>query len=580
MSNPKLAVQDKLHTPSAGVRLTGGLLKTVFDNNIAYLKSLSMDSILYWYRHKSKLPTPGEPFRGFFEDEIKGQAAGLFLMGAGNTLCWHEDSELRDRVNAIVDSIDRNKESDGYFMAIPKSEFGTGEYPNYVRSWLTHGLIAAAKVGNEKAMSLVRGMQTWFNRCDERVFAKNLSIGYQGMIANTNVYLSEVGLPEDLDTAIDCYQENWRLAQFITGSVKGRDTAVHMRPDEAHGYELTAIEAYMDLYRITGKPMYLNAVDGAHRLYKKKWQHVGGGIVMIELTEVYPGCYWLNPAHPYNELCCSVFWIYLNQRYHHLFPDEEHYVAEIEKSIFNIAVANQKGQEHIRYHAYLDLLKDGHRAPVTCCAGKGTRLYGSLPEFLYSLAPDGVYVDIYASSELDWDCDGVAVTLHTQTDIPIGNEVRIKVSLSSPRRFVLKLRIPGWTSSPVEIHLNGEAVATGEPGTYCAVERTWCDGDTVSFALPRDFVVTRYTGGDALPNFERYATEYGGLLLGVVGGLEHQGQYIKIDHDPDDPRSWLTPVPGKPLHFAVKDMPGYEYVPYYEIQDQAFTCYPVFPGNR
>ena len=67
--------------------------------------------------------------------------------------------------------------------------------------------------------------------------------------------------------------------------------------------------------------------------------------------------------------------------------------AEIEKSIFNIAVANQKGQEHIRYHAYLDLLKDGHRAAVTCCAGTGTRLYGSLPEFLYSLAPDGVYVD-------------------------------------------------------------------------------------------------------------------------------------------------------------------------------------------
>ena len=41
--------------------------------------------------------------------------------------------------------------------------------------------------------------------------------------------------------------------------------------------ELEAITAYMDLYLATGKPLYLNAVNGAYRMFKEKWQHAGAG---------------------------------------------------------------------------------------------------------------------------------------------------------------------------------------------------------------------------------------------------------------------------------------------------------------
>src|SRR5262245_21242157 len=125
-----------VQVPPTGVRLTGGLLKRAHEDNLGYLKSLSMDSILYWFRVKAGLPAPGEPYRGHFEDNIKGQTAGLFLMGAANSLRWQDDAELRQRVNAIVDGIDACKEPDGFCEPIAKSEFGTKEYPNYVRVWL------------------------------------------------------------------------------------------------------------------------------------------------------------------------------------------------------------------------------------------------------------------------------------------------------------------------------------------------------------------------------------------------------------------------------------------------------------
>jgi hypothetical protein len=43
----KEAVPLKTHVPAGGVELTGGPLLAAFENNIAYLKSLSLDSILY-----------------------------------------------------------------------------------------------------------------------------------------------------------------------------------------------------------------------------------------------------------------------------------------------------------------------------------------------------------------------------------------------------------------------------------------------------------------------------------------------------------------------------------------------------
>ena len=576
MSNE--VIVPTLQVPVRDVRLNGGLLDRAFQNNIGYLKSLSQDAILYWFRDKAALPSPGAPYRGHFEDNIKGQTAGLFLMGAANSLRWQEDAELRRRSGEIIDCIDTCKEPDGFFEPIPKSEFGTKEYPNYVRVWLNYGLKAANRVGFAKALPLMRGMQTWFNGCDERVIAKDLMLGFQGVIANTTVYLSEVGLPADLETTVDYYQENWWLAQFI----RGDEGAIHKRPTP-HGTELEAITAYMDLYLATGKALYLNAVNGAYRMFKDKWQHPGGGIVAIENTDILPGCYWLDPVHKYNELCCSAHWIYLNQRYHRLYPDVAAYVDEIEKSLYNVVIANQVEQEHIRYHAFIDLQKDGDRStPVSCCAGLGTRLLGSLPEFLYSLAPDGLYVDIYAGSTIDWTQGGTPVRLETTTAPPLGGAVQLKVSLPprqggqvQEKEFTLHLRIPGWAGAAVPLALNGETTLSGAPGSCCAIRRAWRDGDTLTFNLPMGFHVTKYSGADTVRGFDRYAIEYGPLLLGLVGSLDLAGKFMRVQQDPGDPARWLDPVPGKAGHFTILGKPGYEFMPYHEIQDQVFTCYPV-----
>ena len=559
--------------PASGVRLTGGLFARAFENNKTYLKSLSQDSILYWFRKKKGLSAPGEPYRGHFEDNIKGQTAGLFLMGAANSLRWEDDSVLRTRVEEIVDCIDTCKEEDGFLEPIPKSEFGTLEYPNYVRVWLNYGLRAASMVGSRKALPLMRGMQSWFNRCDERFLVKHLVLAFQGVIANTTVYYTDVGLPEDLEAVVQYYQEDWWLGQFI----RRDDGAVHKRPTP-HGTELEGITAYMDMYLATGKAYYLNAVNAAYRMFHDKWQHVGGGIVAIEHTDIAPGCLWLDPIHKYNELCCSAHWLYLNQRYHRLYPEEEKYVGEIEKTLYNIVIANQVGGEAIRYHAFIDVQKDANLPTlVSCCAGLGTRILGSLPEFLYSTAVDGVYVDIYADSTFTWNDSGVQCALTTKTTRVVGGEATVTVNVSAPKEFTIRARIPGWCTSEATVTVNGNRETAGKPGTYVAVRRTWRPGDTLALRLPVGLRVTEYAGLDTVPGCGRYALEHGPLLLGLTGPLDFRGRYIEVRHDPWNPTSWLTASADKEAHYRVKGKPNYEYVPYYEIGAETFSCYPAFP---
>ena len=72
------------------------------------------------------------------------------------------------------------------------------------------------------------------------------------------------------------------------------------------------------------------------------------------------------------------------------------------------------------------------------------------------------------------------------------------------------------------IQVNGTLATSGKPGTYVTLDRTWSEGDTITFRLPMDFKLTRYTGVDKIAGHERYALEYGPVLLAILGSVGRQ----------------------------------------------------------
>lgn len=67
----------------------------------------------------------------------------------------------------------------------------------------------------------------------------------------------------------------------------------------------------------------------------------------------------------------------------------------------------------IRYHSVMEGVMERPQNINTCCEGQGSRLLGSLPEYIYSLAPSRqtLYVNLYAESSITFDAPVALVPL-------------------------------------------------------------------------------------------------------------------------------------------------------------------------
>jgi len=568
-------------TPLTGVQLEGGAFKTAMKYNIEYLlSSFSVDEMLRPFRERAGKPvTPGlrEPI-DFWDTDLPGSSAGRFMMGAGNTLRWMEDGELRRWLDRMVDGIAECRQPNGYIMAYPESMIMISEKGAYTRAWVTHGLLEAGYAGNTKAFDLLRGYYDWYNQTSYLPqLLRGATQGGQGMVANTRMHFSPVGRPEDIEVIMQYFQENY----WLKGLAEHDTYIVWQYPyDRPHNYLITDFEAYLDLYLATGDPKYLDAMRGAWDLYHENWEHVGGSIAITENGEFPPKSYRLlsqGGQCETGETCGSVFWALFNQRFHRLHPEDEKYINEIEKSIYNVALANQDRGHGIIYHARLVGQKGELDVPVcvnSCCEGQATRLIGSLPEYIYSLADDGIYVNLFSSSNVQWSQSGVPLKLSQTTEFPFSPDVELHLTSPVAVRSKIWIRVPTWAASEMAVSVNGNVVGAGTPGSYVTLDRMWSNEDTISFTPLMSFKLTRYVGLDKIAGHERYALEYGPILLALVGsasavltvpeGKPHSDIVKQIHQDPD-----------KPLHFYVDGHADYRYIPYWKVLNEPFTCYPV-----
>ncbi|MDR1336606.1 MAG: glycoside hydrolase family 127 protein [Tannerella sp.] len=574
----------QLRTPRGGITV-GGFFGTLLERNEQYLlNGFTVSDMARDFRQRAGKPIP--PKRDYLPDNdspwlrvLGGSNAGRFLMGAGNQLRWRENSELRRRMDELIDAIGECVEPDGYSYGFPeRNMLEGGEEGAYARSWFTMGLIEAGIAGNPKAFPMARRANDWFNSCPYLPeMLLHASFGIQGMIPNTRLYLdSPAGSAADIRTVQQYMQMNRWLAQLAS-----RDpSAINAFPyDRPHSYLINPLNAYMDMYCATGDRTYLRAVAGGWDIYHNDFEHTGGSIAICE-GGFHPAKSYFLRQHT-GELCGSVFWTYLNQQFRLLNPYGEKYAAEMEKSIYNAAAANQCENGDILYHAHLLAPKHSHEENDrnTCCEGQGTRMLGSAPEFIYKIADDGIFVDLFNESSITWEQSGEKWTLAQHTDFPYQPEVKLKVAPSGKQsRALVRVRVPSWATAPVEFFVNGKREATAAPGTYAILDRRWKNRDEISFTLPMGFRLTKYAGMEkGFQGKEAYALEYGPVLMAVVGKSIPKGE-INIPYTETELPGKLKPVAGKPLHFTISGADGsLEYIPYFDVKGamlDSFTCYP------
>ncbi|MGC9259198.1 MAG: beta-L-arabinofuranosidase domain-containing protein, partial [Phycisphaerae bacterium] len=587
--------------PLRGVEIGDGLFRTVMENNIGYLlNSFSVPELLRFFRTRAgKTNPPGlPPPIPFWDTDLPGSNAGRFMMGAGNAVRWINHPELRRRLNEVVAGIAECQEPNGYAMGYHEDTIFYNERGNYTRSWVTHGLVEAGYAGNQTAFHILRGFYDWFDQCPYLPeLLRRAGQGVQGMIANTRTYFTPIGKPKDIQVIQRYYQENYWLEMLA----KRDPSAIWQYPyDHPHCYLLTSITPYLDQYRATGEKKYLDSVLGGWELYHTNWQHIGGAISICEVYAYPPKSAFLNLIN--GENCGSSFWISLNHGLHQLFPMEEKYTNEIEKSLYNVLIANQDGPHGIRYHTNLNGRKEIGTAQNTCCEGQGTRQFGSLPEYIYSVANDGLYVNLFANSSITWRQKGKSLKLNMATEFPFNPNVKMRLTAAAPTRANIRVRIPTWAATAMPIYINGDLFTTGMPGTYQMLDRVWSNGDTITYTLPMNFRLSLYTGMDQVAGGLRYGLEYGPILLAVVATngdgkppaspakapvsardipystqvqLDAVQSLVELPVTAEEITTRLTPIATQPLHFAIEGDPHHQYMPYWQINDELFTCFPV-----
>src|SRR5215831_13787870 len=118
-----------------------------------------------------------------------------------------------------------------------------------------------------------------------------------------------------------------------------------------------------------------------------------------------------------------------------------------------------------------------------CCTGSGVEEYSKLNDSIYWRDSEGLLVNLFIPSELDWAEKGLK--LRQETRYPEEQHVALTVSAARPEAMSIRLRIPGWLRTAPTVKVNGRVVdASAAPRSYLTLKRTWKAGDKIEMELP------------------------------------------------------------------------------------------------
>jgi DUF1680 family protein len=168
-----------------------------------------------------------------------------------------------------------------------------------------------------------------------------------------------------------------------------------------------------------------------------------------------------------------------------------------------------------------------------CCTGSGVEEYSKLNDSIYWRDGEGVFVNLFIASELDWAEKGFR--LRQDTKFPAEAGTTLTVSAAKSGTMAMRLRIPAWTRA-ASVKINGGAIdVTPTPGSYLTLNRVWKAGDKIEMTLPMHLSV------EAMPDDPKtQAFLYGPLVL--AGDLGSEGLTEQLTVGPNAPRMRSMPI--------------------------------------
>jgi len=258
---------------------------------------------------------------------------------------------------------------------------------------------------------------------------------------------------------------------------------------------LYAASGATDYFAEAGDPAYKHTLDLLWTDLTMRKMYITGGVGSRASNESFGDPYELPSAEAYAETCAAVANVMWNFRLLALTGDA-HYADVLERTLYN--GANSGMSLNGTLYCYRNpLASNGEKLrnpwyDTTCCPPNIERLFGSLPGYFYAMSRDGVYVNLYDNSELNWHLeDGAGLKITQATNYPWSGDVKLTVNPDKPSTFTVYLRWPAWAAS-ADLQVNGQSIQISgiTRGSFIPISRNWRPGDTITLSFPLQNIPT------------------------------------------------------------------------------------------
>jgi DUF1680 family protein len=577
------------------VRITDGPYKQASDVNLAYLQRLDVDRLVHNFRVNAGLPSFAKPLGGWEapDCELRGHFVGHFLSACALANASTGDQAIKQKGTAVVAALAecQQKLGGGYLSAFPTEFFDRVKVrqkvwaPFYTYHKIMAGMLDMSQLsGNQQALDVVKGMALWVDNwtspIPEPQMQNILGEEYGGM--NEVLYNLALVTGDDRYAVVgDRFTKKWFFNPLALrrDELRGLHVNTHIPQviGAARRYELSSDERFHDVadffwYEVTSARAYATGGTSNGERWLVEPRRLGAELKMDVST---------------TECCCAYNMLKLTRSLYEWTADPR-YFDYYERVLWNHRLGSMETSTgHTGY--YYSIHPGGWKTFCSendsfwCCTGTGVEEFGKLNDSIYFHDTDGVYVNLFVPSVLNWTEKGL--TLRQETNFPEQPGTSLHLGALRATELSLHLRIPQWANS-ASVRVNGQPVdAIASAGSYLTIKRTWKDGDRIQLDLPMNLHLE--TMPDE-PNTQ--AILYGPLVLAGglgVAGLSPQVIEGKEGPDPKDmdvaiprlhattanPDSWIKKQ-GDSLRFSTigqeKDI---EFEPLYRVFGKRYSIY-------
>ncbi|MFE5258623.1 beta-L-arabinofuranosidase domain-containing protein [Streptomyces coelicoflavus] len=483
-SDPLTDATRRQRLTALSARLTDGPMADRSAQTARTYASIPDDDLLYGFRKRAGLPSPGKPLTGWASG-LSEIVFGQIISGLVRLARHRDEPELREKAIRLYEGWAETVPDDGDTRA---GAYGLDKYICGLvdlKIWTGHDTLGhLRKIAAHTTAHLDRtrppaDAMDWDGR--------NPSGQNEWYTLSENLYRAYLLSGDEVFT--DCA----RLWHYPSLWDRFADGPHPSNPPVAHAYShVNSINGAAMAYVATGEPRMLDIAVNAHDYFTRTQTYASGGYGPIEhLVTPEAGRLGEGLEHSWNhaEIGCGT-WGGFKLTNHLLgITGRARFADWTERLIYNAigAALPADAEGHAFYYADYRITggtKAYYSNTYPCCHGTYIQDVAALHELLYYQGEDGLFVAQYLPSTTEASVEGRKVTLTTTTDYPASHKITIKVGGSPSGTFGIALRVPKWCDAP-RLKVNGKATGSAaEPASWWTVRRAWHAGDTLELTLP------------------------------------------------------------------------------------------------